>query len=76
MTPSNIFRPAAAGRRRWSFRPQAYILPYVEQNGLYAQLDLKSAPTSLVIGGVSYSGANNALAASQTGAFCNARAIR
>jgi len=48
------------------FSPQAYILPYVEQGGLYGQLDLKSAPTSLVIAGVPYSGAANATAASQT----------
>ena len=47
------------------FSPQAYILPYVEQNGLYGQLDLTSAPTSLVIAGVSYSGAKNATAAAQ-----------
>ncbi|MES1213291.1 MAG: DUF1559 domain-containing protein, partial [Singulisphaera sp.] len=48
------------------FSPQAYILPYVEQGGLYGQLDLKSAPTTLVIAGVTYSGATNAVAASQT----------
>ncbi len=60
------FPPGRGGPTPLVFSPQAYILPYVEQNGLYAQLDLKSAPTSLVIGGVSYSGANNALAASQT----------
>ncbi len=48
------------------FSPQAFILPYVEQGGLYGLLDLKSAPTSLVIAGVSYSGAANATAASQT----------
>ncbi|HVU89850.1 MAG TPA: DUF1559 domain-containing protein [Pirellulales bacterium] len=47
------------------FSPQAYILPYVEQNGLYGQLDLKSAPTTLGIAGVTYSGANNAAAAAQ-----------
>jgi prepilin-type N-terminal cleavage/methylation domain-containing protein/prepilin-type processing-associated H-X9-DG protein len=47
------------------FSPQAYILPYVEQDGLYGQLDLKSAPTTLVIAGVTYSGANNATAAAQ-----------
>jgi prepilin-type N-terminal cleavage/methylation domain-containing protein len=59
------FPPGRGGPAPQVFSPQAYILPYVEQNGLYAQLDLKSAPTSLVIAGVSYSGANNAVAASQ-----------
>lgn len=47
------------------FSPQAHLLPYVEQGGLHGQLDLKSAPTNLVIAGVSYSGAANAAAASQ-----------
>ncbi len=47
------------------FSPQAHILPYVEQNGLYGQLDLNSAPTTLGIGGVIYSGATNATAAAQ-----------
>ena len=48
------------------FSPQAYLLPYVEQNGLHSQLDLTSSPTDLVIAGVSYSGATNREAASQT----------
>jgi prepilin-type N-terminal cleavage/methylation domain-containing protein len=48
------------------FSPHAFLLPFVEQSGLYGELDLTSSPMNLTIGGVSYSGAANATAASQS----------
>ena len=47
------------------FSPQAYLLPFVEESGLQAQLDFTQAPTTLVIAGIPYSGAANAAAAGQ-----------
>jgi prepilin-type processing-associated H-X9-DG protein len=48
------------------FSPQAYLLPFVEESGLQAQMDFTQAPTSLVIAGKPYSGAANAAAAGQS----------
>jgi prepilin-type N-terminal cleavage/methylation domain-containing protein/prepilin-type processing-associated H-X9-DG protein len=59
------FPPGRGGPPPTVFSPQAYILPFVEQGGLYGQLDLTSAPMNLTIAGVSYSGAANATAAAQ-----------
>ncbi len=60
------FPPGRGGPAPLVFSPQAFLLPYVEQGGLYGQIDFKSAPMSLVIAGVSYSGAANNAAAIQT----------
>lgn len=46
------------------FSPHAYLLPYVEESSLQAQIDLNSAPTNLTIAGKAFSGATNAQAAS------------
>lgn len=46
------------------FSTLAYLLPYVEENSLQAQIDLSKAPTNLTIAGKSHSGATNASAAS------------
>lgn len=59
------FPPGRGGPTPLVFSPQAFLLPHVEQNGLYNQLDLSSAPTNLFIAGVPYSGAANAAAASE-----------
>ena len=48
------------------FSPQACLLPFVEQGGLYGEIDLTSSPMNLTIGGVSYSGATNSTAAGQS----------
>ncbi|MBI2823222.1 MAG: DUF1559 domain-containing protein [Planctomycetia bacterium] len=63
---NRCFPPGRGGPPPKVFSPQAYLLPYVEQGTLQAQIDLASAPTNLTIGGVPYSGAANAFAASQT----------
>jgi prepilin-type processing-associated H-X9-DG protein len=47
------------------FSPQAFLLPLVEQNALESTIDFKSAPTTIVIAGVPYSGARNLPAAKQ-----------
>lgn len=47
------------------FSPQAYVLPFVEQNGLASTIDFDRAPTTVVIGGVFHSGARNLPAANQ-----------
>jgi len=59
------FPPGRGGPTPLVFSPQAYLLPHVEQNGLYNQLDLFSSPTNLFIAGVPYSGAANAAAAAE-----------
>jgi prepilin-type N-terminal cleavage/methylation domain-containing protein len=59
------FPPGRGGPPPTVFSPQAYILPYVEQGGLYGQMNLTSAPMDLTIAGISYSGAANAAAAMQ-----------
>jgi len=59
------FPPGRGGPGALVFSPQAYLLPFVEQNGLYNKLDLYSAPTKLVIAGVTYSGDANAAAAAE-----------
>lgn len=59
------FPPGRGGPGALVFSPQAYLLPFVEQNGLYNKLDLNSAPTKLVIAGVTYSGDANAAAAAE-----------
>ena len=59
------FPPGRGGPPPTVFSPQADLLPFVEQNGLYGQLDLTAAPTPLVIAGVTYSGATNNAAAIQ-----------
>ena len=48
------------------FSALAYLLPFMEENSLQAQIDLSSAPTALAIAGISYSGAANYPAATQT----------
>lgn len=59
------FPPGRGGPAPLVFSPHAFLLPLVEQDGLYHGLDLTSAPTNLVIGGVPYSGAANAAAAAE-----------
>jgi prepilin-type N-terminal cleavage/methylation domain-containing protein/prepilin-type processing-associated H-X9-DG protein len=57
------FPPGRGGPPPTVFSPQAYLLPYVEQGGLHAQIDFFSAPLDLVIAGVPYSGEKNHAAA-------------
>ncbi len=45
------------------FSTLAYLLPHVEETALHGLVDLTSAPLPLVIGGIPYDGARNALAA-------------
>jgi prepilin-type N-terminal cleavage/methylation domain-containing protein len=59
------FPPGRGGPPPKVFSPLAYLLPYVEEGSLQARIDLKSAPTTVVVGGVFYSGAANLPAASQ-----------
>lgn len=59
------FPPGRGGPAPLVFSPQAYLLPFVEENGLYNKLDLNSSPTKLVIAGVTYSGDANAAAAAE-----------
>jgi prepilin-type N-terminal cleavage/methylation domain-containing protein/prepilin-type processing-associated H-X9-DG protein len=60
------FPPGRGGPPPTVFSPQAYLLPFVEQSGLYAELDFTAAPTPLAIAGISYSGATNNAAAIST----------
>ncbi|MGD9720903.1 MAG: DUF1559 domain-containing protein [Pirellulales bacterium] len=48
------------------FSAHAYLLPYVEESSLQGMIDLSQAPTTVVVAGVSYSGAANKPAASLT----------
>ncbi len=47
------------------FSAQAYLLPFVEEGSLQGQIDFDQSPTTVVIGGVVYSGAANAWAGAQ-----------
>ncbi len=47
------------------FSALAYLLPFAEEGALQGQIDLASAPTTVVISGKNYSGATNSFAASQ-----------
>ncbi|HEY2837644.1 MAG TPA: DUF1559 domain-containing protein [Pirellulales bacterium] len=60
------FPPGRGGPPPLVFSPQAFLLPYIEQSGLQSNLKFDSAPTDLVIAGVSYSGATNRAAAAQS----------
>ena len=57
--------PGRGGPPPKVFSPHAYLLPYMEEVALQGQINLSSAPTTLVISGVTYSGAANSAAASQ-----------
>jgi prepilin-type N-terminal cleavage/methylation domain-containing protein/prepilin-type processing-associated H-X9-DG protein len=59
------FPPGRGGPPPKVFSPLAYLLPYLEEDSLEGQIDLSSAPTSLVIAGVPYSGTRNLAAATQ-----------
>jgi prepilin-type N-terminal cleavage/methylation domain-containing protein/prepilin-type processing-associated H-X9-DG protein len=59
------FPPGRGGPPPKVFSPQAYLLPYVEQNALESTIDFESAPTTVVVAGVPFSGARNLPAASQ-----------
>jgi prepilin-type processing-associated H-X9-DG protein len=59
------FPPGRGGPAPLVFSPQAYLLPYIEEGSLEGQIDFTSAPTSLTIAGVSYSGNANKPAAEQ-----------
>ncbi len=59
------FPPGRGGPPPRIFSPHAYLLPYVEEGSLQAQLDLTQAPTTVVVGGVYYSGAANHPAATE-----------
>ncbi len=59
------FPPGRGGPAPMVFSAQAYLLPYVEEGSLEGQIDFMSAPTNLVIAGVSYSGNANKPAAEQ-----------
>lgn len=47
------------------FSALAYLLPFVEEGSLQARIDLKQAPTTVVVAGISYSGAANLPAAQE-----------
>jgi prepilin-type N-terminal cleavage/methylation domain-containing protein/prepilin-type processing-associated H-X9-DG protein len=57
------FPPGRGGPPPKVFSPLAYLLPYVEEGSLQARIDLSSAPTTVVVGGVPFSGATNLPAA-------------
>jgi prepilin-type N-terminal cleavage/methylation domain-containing protein/prepilin-type processing-associated H-X9-DG protein len=57
------FPPGRGGPPPKIFSPQAYLLPYVEEGSLQGQIDFTQAPTTVVVGGVYYSGAFNKPAA-------------
>ncbi len=59
------FPPGRGGPPPRIFSPQAYLLPHVEEGSLQGQIDLTQAPTTVVVGGVFYSGAYNKPAASE-----------
>jgi prepilin-type N-terminal cleavage/methylation domain-containing protein len=59
------FPPGRGGPTPKVFSAQAFLLPFMEEGTLQAQLDFSQSPTTLEIGGVTYSGAANAPAASQ-----------
>ena len=60
-----IFRRDVAGRRHWYFRRRRSCCPTSSRAACNRTLDFESAPTDLVIAGVSYSGAENQPAAQQ-----------
>jgi len=57
------FPPGRGGPPPRIFSPQAYLLPYVEEGSIEEQIDFNQAPTTVVVGGVPYSGAANLPAA-------------
>ena len=59
------FPPGRGGPPPKIFSTLAYLLPYVEEGSLQGQIDLASAPTNVVVAGVSYSGARNLPAGSE-----------
>ena len=59
------FPPGRGGPAPLVFSPHAFILPYVEQGGLFGELSLTTSPADLVIAGVAYSGQANLTAATQ-----------
>ncbi len=58
--------PGRGGPTPKVFSALAYLMPYMEENSLQAQIDLSASPTNLVIAGITYSGAANYWAATQT----------
>ncbi len=60
------FPPGRGGPPPKVFSALAYLLPYAEENSLQSQIDLSSAPTTVVVSGISYSGARNYPAATTT----------
>jgi prepilin-type N-terminal cleavage/methylation domain-containing protein len=57
--------PGRGGPPPQIFSPQAYLLPYVEEGSIEGMIDFNQAPTTVVVGGVPFSGAANQPAASQ-----------
>ena len=55
--------PGRGGPPPQIFSPQAYLLPYVEEGSLDGMIDFNQAPTTVVVGGVPFSGAANQLRA-------------
>lgn len=47
------------------FSALAYLLPFVEEGSLQSRIDLKQAPTTVVVAGIPYSGAANLPAAQE-----------
>jgi prepilin-type processing-associated H-X9-DG protein len=58
-----VFPPGRGGPPPKIFSPQAYLLPYVEEGSIDEQIDFNQAPTTVVVGGIPYSGAANLPAA-------------
>jgi prepilin-type processing-associated H-X9-DG protein len=59
------FPPGRGGPPPKVFSALAYLLPYVEESSLQNTIDLTTAPTPLVISGVTYDAARNNWAATQ-----------
>jgi prepilin-type N-terminal cleavage/methylation domain-containing protein/prepilin-type processing-associated H-X9-DG protein len=60
---SGSLPPGRGGPPPQIFSPQAYLLPYVEEGSLEGRIDFAQAPTTVVVGGVPFSGAANKPAA-------------
>jgi prepilin-type N-terminal cleavage/methylation domain-containing protein len=65
-TAHRALPPGRGGPVPKAFSTLAYLLPFIEEGSLALQVDLSQAPTTLVISGVTYSGAANNGAAIQT----------
>jgi prepilin-type processing-associated H-X9-DG protein len=65
-TAHGRFPPGRGGPPPRVFSTLAYLFPFVEEDSLQGQIDLTTAPTTIAVGGIPYSGARNYAAATQS----------